>query len=175
VASPATPATLANTLPADIDHLPPPARRPWFVRHPDVGLSVFPIGFDTILHGDTGMARIPAGTTVGRIAYSPNGLRSFAPDNLTYAVAYAFSGFETLFGCMDQADAYGLPLPEYFLGDAPEKRMCHFLKHFDFDVIDNGEFGASVFAPVERVRAALARHQDRADRLLARANRESSA
>ncbi len=151
----------------------PPAEtgRVWFVRHPDVGLTVFPSGIDAVLHGADGAVHIPAGPIVGRLAYSPNGRRAFTPANRTYAVAHAFTGVDLLFGCMEQARMRGLPLPDYFLGDAPEKRMCQFLRHFDFDVIDNGEFGASIVSPVERVRAALLRNRDRWQPFLARANR----
>jgi hypothetical protein len=148
-------------------------RGPWFVRHPDVGLSVFPTGIDAVLHGESGVIHIPAGTLVGRMAYSPNGQKAFAPHNLTYAVAHAFEGFGLMFDCMSDAASRRLGMPAYFLGDAPEKRMCLFLKHFGFDIIDNGDIGATVFAPVERVRSALDEQRARAARLLERADRES--
>ena len=154
--------------------LPAPATRPWAVRHPDVEMTVFPVGMNATLRGSTGAISIAAGTTVGKISYAPNGKRAFDPGNRTYAVAHVFSGFDLLFGCMEAALARGFPMPEYLLGDALQGRMALFLGHLDFDVIDNGELGASVFAPVDRVRAALARHQERASRLLARANRETA-
>jgi len=171
------PETVAGAaIPVDSRHeeipaIQPPVRRAWFVRYDDVGLAVFPTEIAAILHGETGVTHIPAGTAVGRLAYSPNGLRAFAPGNLTYAVANALAGFDVLFDCMEQAESRELPIPEYFLGDAPEKRMCHFLRRFDFDVIDNGEIGASIVAPVDRVRAALHRNRDRWQPLLARAGR----
>lgn len=154
--------------------LPAPAPRPWAVRHPDVEMTVFPVGMNATLQGSSGAVSIAVGTTVGKISYAPNGQRAFDPGNRTYAVAHVFTGFELLFGCMEAAVARGFPMPEYLLGDALQARMALFLRHLDFDVIDNGELGASVFAPVDRVRAALARHQERASRLLARANRETA-
>jgi hypothetical protein len=152
-----------------------PSTHPWFVRHPDVGLSVFPTSFDAVLHGASRVADIPAGTLVGRISYAPNGKMAFDPHNLSYAVAHAYTGFELMFGCMKEAASRRFGMPEYFLGDAPEKRMATFLTHFGFDVIDNGEIGATVFAPVERVRASLDEQRERAARLRERANRESAA
>ena len=145
--------------------------RPWTVRHPDVGMSVFPTTFQIVLQGEATMTTIPAGTPIGRISYAPGGLRRFDPGQRTYAVAHVFHGFEIIFSCMDSAALMQFDTPHFCLGDAPEKRMCRFLKHFGFDLLDGGELGATVVAPVERVRASLHRNRERWERVISRADR----
>lgn len=162
---------LVNDRSGDINARHP--TQPWNLLHADVGLSVFPTGgFTTLLRGESALTLIPAGTLIGRVSYSPVGKKFFDPGNLSYAVAHVFQGFELMFSCMEEAASRQFGLPKFFIGDAPEKRMCHFLKHFDFDILDGGDLGATVVAPVGRVRASLDRNRPRWERITARVARD---
>lgn len=150
-----------------------PSKQHWTVRHDMVGLSVFPLGINAVLASDGAQTAIPAGTVVGSISFSPNGRKAFDPGNLFAAVARSFAGFEILFGCMEEAMSRGLTAPAYFLGDALEKRMCTFLqRQFGFQLIDTGEFGASVYAPVGTVMEHVRADPGRPARFALRAERE---
>jgi hypothetical protein len=148
--------------------------RPWNVWHRDVTLLVFPTTLDINLVGDNGSSFVPAGAWIAELAFYPNGRHVYEPENLSAAVAKSFAIFELLSGCMDAARRQGLHVPVYFLGDSLEPRMVAYARRrLGFSAIDNGDVGATIFAPVDlAMRLALDRPA-RLRRLAARAKRAS--
>lgn len=149
--------------------------RPWFIRHRDFTLFVFPTGVAASFVCDDRTVTISAGEMIGKLSFFPNGAQTFLPENRTYAVRQAFVIFERIFSRMAEAESAGLSLPAVFIGDSREPAMiAFFLRRFGMRATAWDRTTSTILGEVETVREKFEKSKETIARLAERAEREQS-